>query len=56
MGYRNTLQTGKWSWAPFGCFAGEADNDFSYVFYNTQSGETGRSVYRTFCNVGPGNP
>ena len=49
LGYKGTLHVGSWGHAPFGCFAGHPGDNWSYLYYNTRSGQTGRDRYRTFC-------
>ena len=52
LGYNGTaLQAGSWGHAPFGCFIGHPADNWSYLYYNSQSGQTGKDVYRTLCNV-----
>ena len=52
LGYNGAaLQAGSWGHAPLGCFIGHPADNWSHLYYNSQSGQTGRDVYRTLCNA-----
>ena len=54
MGYKGDLRIRSWSWAPYGCHAGQVDQEdqeYGGLYFNKQSVETGRIIYRTFCHT-----
>jgi len=54
LGYKGDLRIRSWSWAPYGCHAGQVDQEdqeYGGLYFNKQSGETGRIMYRTFCHT-----
>ena len=44
-----TVHTGSWTHAPYGCFVGHPNDNWAKLFFNSISGTTGSSEYKTFC-------
>ena len=55
-GYRGQVQTGSWSWAPYGCFVGDEQyrNEWKHTYFNNQHGTTGAKIYKSICRSGKG--
>jgi len=45
----NRVGQGSWGHAPLGCFQGHPNDGFKFTYFNSRSGKTGRSAYRSIC-------
>merc|ERR1719295_2086862 len=48
LGFSGNFKVGSWGWAPYGCHVGSPPG-WRHVFWNSQSGQTGRGIYQSIC-------
>lgn len=51
LGYPLTVYTGGWGHAPKGCFMGHPSDNWKHLYFNSVSGATGATYYRSICKV-----
>ena len=52
LGFSGDVESANWDHAPKGCFVGHPDDHYKYLYFNSRSGETGRTVYKSICRIG----